>query len=112
MVIKAGRRFVAAAWYRAGGAVQCKKFNVGIADIAISESLQASGEISAPPLRAYERRHVGSNHVFCGSIHADLAAVDPDAARAQILHRGHIVRYEEDSAPPALQPLHRVETLL
>ena len=52
------------------------------------------------------------NHCAGIAVFANRPFVDPDCARAQILDRGQIVRYEQDGAPAGMHVAHGPEAFL
>src|SRR5205814_2213127 len=111
MIVETQTNTVAASCHYLRLAIEREQTHSCIADFAISVPRLNSAQIRRCFLRLGKRRQIFSNHLVRWTVSPHTSAVDPDAARTQILYRGHIVGYEQHRSSAAPQVFHNAQTL-
>src|SRR5262245_60074658 len=103
MIVKSHYQAIATPCQRAWTAVKVQIVNSCVLDLAVALPTHRIRQRGYPCRAARKARHVVLDNLLGPSVHADFAAVEPDPARTEILHRRQIVRYKEHRAPSAPQ---------
>jgi len=90
-------------------AIARKKLTSGVTDFATASARLDLRQVRSL-LGVRESAHVGFDDVASGTILADTATVDPDAARTEIFDSRHVVGDEENGATAIAHVFHGVET--
>src|SRR5260370_41445674 len=109
VIVESEANAVSASGYQLRLAVQPKKGDPGVANFPIAVACLHRPQVRGALLRFGERRQVRLDNVMCRTVLSNRAAVDPDAARAKILHGGHVVRYKKNRAAELPQIFHETK---
>src|SRR5262245_56205179 len=112
MIVKPDKEAVADAYQIACRAVRVQILNFCVLDLTVAMPTPRIHQRGFRRRNAREASHVVQDNLLSLSVLADFAAVEPDPAGTEVLHRRQIVRYEENGAPPAPQVFHGIQTLL